>query len=344
MAPPALLLALSLAGATASSFPSFDVWASQQRKAYNATEREARALIYRANLALAAAHNSNPASTFTMGASPFADLTLAEFSSLLAARRPALGPRPAAPRSLRAAPALPPSANWLASGCVGAVANQGQCANDWLLAGLRALEGACCVAHGNKSAPLSAQEVIDCGGGGGGGCTGGEVGALWKFAQARGGLCTAAAYPDTAGPGVCHDSTCPKFCAPKAIADVPANSAPLTLAALAAQPIVVGVDAGSEAWQLYSGGVISAASCAAEIDHVVLAVGYDTTGPAPFLRVQNSWGTAWGELGCACPWPFATCCPPQPPIHTHTHTHNTQAVTPLPLHTPPPSSRRAHRD
>ncbi|CAD7947423.1 unnamed protein product [Amoebophrya sp. A25] len=61
-------------------------------------------------------------------------------------------------------------------------------------------------------------------------------------------------------------------------------------------PLSLGVDA--QQWQLYSGGVMSATSCAAEqLDHAVQAVAYYGDAEEPYWVVRNSWNTDWGEEG-----------------------------------------------
>jgi hypothetical protein len=46
---------------------------------------------------------------------------------------------------------------------------------------------------------------------------------------------------------------------------------------------------------MYTSGIITASSCGTNLDHGVLAVGYDTSNK--FYIVKNSWGASWGEQG-----------------------------------------------
>jgi cysteine peptidase B len=59
-------------------------------------------------------------------------------------------------------------------------------------------------------------------------------------------------------------------------------------------PVSIAVDATS--WQTYQGGVMT--NCqATQVDHGVLAVGYDLTAQPPYWIIKNSWGPLWGESG-----------------------------------------------
>merc|ERR1739845_181508 len=70
-------------------------------------------------------------------------------------------------------------------------------------------------------------------------------------------------------------------------------------AALEKTPVSVCVNAG--AWNDYTGGVMTSAACgsmaAADQDHCVQAVGFNSTAPTPYWIVRNSWATTWGEQG-----------------------------------------------
>ena len=59
-------------------------------------------------------------------------------------------------------------------------------------------------------------------------------------------------------------------------------------------PVSIGVDATS--WSSYLGGILT--NCISkQMDHSVLAVGFDDIYPTPYWIIKNSWGTTWGEQG-----------------------------------------------
>ena len=49
----------------------------------------------------------------------------------------------------------------------------------------------------------------------------------------------------------------------------------------------------------YAGGIYTPTTCTSATNHIMLAVGYDTTGPTPYWIIKNSWGGGWGEAGYA---------------------------------------------
>jgi len=67
-------------------------------------------------------------------------------------------------------------------------------------------------------------------------------------------------------------------------------------AALAQQPVSIGIQANQAVFQHYKGGVIQK-DCGAKLDHGVLAVGYDTIDGVEAYIVKNSWGPKWGNAG-----------------------------------------------
>lgn len=64
------------------------------------------------------------------------------------------------------------------------------------------------------------------------------------------------------------------------------------------QPVIVNIEASSEAFISYSGGIFSDPYCYRNgVDHSVVIVGYDITNFPPFWIIRNSWGKNWGENG-----------------------------------------------
>ena len=60
-------------------------------------------------------------------------------------------------------------------------------------------------------------------------------------------------------------------------------------AMIAVEPVAVAVDATN--WGAYSSGKFS--NCAKNINHAVVAVGYNSNG----WIIRNSWGSSWGNKG-----------------------------------------------
>merc|ERR1711934_311993 len=64
--------------------------------------------------------------------------------------------------------------------------------------------------------------------------------------------------------------------------------------ALNSRPVAIGIEADQSSFQFYSGGILTAA-CGTNLDHSVLAVGYDTS--SSYWKAKNSWGNSWGDDG-----------------------------------------------
>merc|ERR1711937_192427 len=59
-------------------------------------------------------------------------------------------------------------------------------------------------------------------------------------------------------------------------------------------PVSIAIEADQMSFQLYSGGILKS-GCGTNLDHGVLAVGYNTD--EDYWLVKNSWGTSWGDNG-----------------------------------------------
>jgi KDEL-tailed cysteine endopeptidase len=303
-----ILTLLGLTVVSGAPLPSFDSWAIAHGREYaSPNERAMRNTIFNDNMILASKHNALELSTFTMGATIFADLTLAEFTATFLFNSTASASSHSkfnaaevnSTYSASETTTYPASKNWIPSGCTTSVLNQGQCGSEWAIVATEVLEWTCCLSKSAKSlVSLSVQEVVDCSSSQGGqGCSGGLITSGWKYAIDAGGLCTESAYPYAQKDGKCEAKLCPHQCRPTSIVNVAANNANATLNAISGQPIAVLVQGSSTAFQMYTSGVISGPACGTMIDHSLAVTGYDSTASTPFITAMNSWGEAWGENG-----------------------------------------------
>jgi len=116
--------------------------------------------------------------------------------------------------------------------------------------------------------------------------------------QTRGGYITGENdYPYVSGAGQvpsCSASGTPRRAQIVSYHDLPHNENDMATWMAANGPISIGVDASS--WQSYTGGVLT--NCVSQqVDHGVLAVGFDDNHNPPYWKVKNSWAASWGEAG-----------------------------------------------
>ncbi|XBH75946.1 hypothetical protein VPH35_102664 [Triticum aestivum] len=140
--------------------------------------------------------------------------------------------------------------------------------------------------------------VIDCDKESGG-CKGGNPVSAFKYMIDHGGISTEADYPYFADEhGYC---LVPKRKDPIVTIDgfkeVPPKDEVALLQAVAAQPVVVGID--TKTFRRYGGGVF-VGPCGTNQTHSMTVVGYgttDETDPIDYWIIKNSWGPKWGEDG-----------------------------------------------
>lgn len=78
--------------------------------------------------------------------------------------------------------------------------------------------------------------------------------------------------------------------------DIPVSEDEI-LKAVAMQPVSIALDASSNKFQTYAGGVFDG-PCGANLTHAVVIVGYGTTTDGvDYWLLKNSWNVTWGEEG-----------------------------------------------
>merc|ERR1712100_646675 len=187
------------------------------------------------------------------------------------------------------------SVDWVTKGAVTPVKDQGNCGGCWSFAATGGLEGAWELASGSLTS-LSEQQFLDCDTTDSG-CNGGLEYQGWTFFKNKNeGICTEASYPYKAKNGQCQYSSCSLAIPAGGISGVThvGKSASALQSALNQQPVSVGIQADQSAFQFYSGGILTG-TCGTQLDHSVLAVGYDTS--SQYWLVKNSWGSSWGDNG-----------------------------------------------
>jgi len=118
----------------------------------------------------------------------------------------------------------------------------------------------------------------------------------WLVSAQSGNIATEASYPYVSGGGNVPACALPKTTGANINGhiDLPQSESQMATWMSTNGPISIGVDATS--WQTYEGGIMT--NCiSSQVDHGVLAVGFDDTNSPPYWIVKNSWGASWGEEG-----------------------------------------------
>lgn len=302
-------IALALAGAVSALDDTtfkFMQYLSKQNKSYASLEEFNMRLQNFADVEkFIQEWNANKENTSTVGHNFLSDWTAEEKKRLngYGGERPV--PKEAGIHQLDENQTAPTSVNWVTTGNVGAVQDQGQCGSCWAFSATGAAAAAMSIRYNSTPTYQSQQQLVSCSSSfGNQGCNGGWYFYAWNYMQTNAQV-AASTYPYTSGnfgiTGTCNTAALAPGVvntqSPTAYVYAGRSNA-LMQSAIAIKPNSVAIEADQAVFQQYTGGVITSSACGTTIDHAVLAVGYGTDPTyGAYWLVQNSWGTSWGDQG-----------------------------------------------
>jgi KDEL-tailed cysteine endopeptidase len=271
---------------------SWEEWKSHFGMSFNGEEDASRRVVFEANIATIEAENAR-GHNYTLGVNQFAHLSEEEFKAQFTGGQggSVLGSDDAHMGELEIGERAS-SIDWTThSGVVNPVKDQGQCGSCWAFSAVGTVESAYALASGRLGS-YSEQQLVDCDRSHSSGCSGGfnQYGISYI---GKTGSCSESGYPYRARNGNCRASSCSKVLSAGVVRgyhSVSRSHSGLE-SALNTMPVSVTVNA-DQSWQLYRSGILSK-GCSGQIDHAVIAVGYDSKS----IKIRNSWGSSWGERG-----------------------------------------------
>jgi cathepsin L len=278
----------------------FDAYLNKFGKAYNGDDEYAtRKAIYEENMKFIKAENAK-GHTHTLGETRFTDLTNEEFKALYVSgyKAPSQMLGDLAYLGEHEETESSGSVDWTTKGAVTKVKDQGSCGSCWSFSTTGGLEGAWEIATGQLTS-MSEQQFVDCDTSSMG-CNGGNMNSAFAWAEKQN-VATESSYPYKAVDGTCKTSglqtAIPKggVTGYKSVGSLFSKATVAKLeSAIDLNPVSIAIEADQSSFQHYTGGILSS-GCGTNLDHGVLAVGYNTA--EGYWLVKNSWGASWGDSG-----------------------------------------------
>jgi len=273
---------------------AFSKWQVKYNKIYSTLEEATyRLRVFRDNFYTIKAITDEGNSEFTVGLNIMSDLTKAEFVA-----RYISGPidesKPRNVKHIESSNA--DKVDWRDHGAVNPVKDQGFCGSCWAFSANGALEGLYKIKQGTLL-DLSEQELVDCSTSYGNmGCNGGLMTYSFEYTRDHQ-LTTTDQYEYEAADRTCRSEGTKRYKVNSGFTDVAANDEGQLQAHVERGPTSVAVQADSSVFQFYTSGVITSTSCGTNLNHGILAVGFDTTASTPHWICKNSWSADWGNNG-----------------------------------------------
>ncbi|CAD8162680.1 unnamed protein product [Paramecium octaurelia] len=270
----------------------FEIWQQKHQKMYIGEERIYREAVYQTNKQKIESHNKQQERTYDMGENQFMTLTQDEFISLYLTQvdAPELEFEEEREQVFDGAEPLK-FVDWSS---YSTIKSQGQCGSGWAFSVSNSIEAWYGI-RGGRNISASTQQLIDCDTYSKGCYSGTNYNAM-HYAQQIG-LMNSMSYPYVAQQQGCRYNR-GEFRINTY--NFVGNQQQTLQNYLQYYPVSVGVDALN--WQFYSNGTF--ADCGQNINHYVLAVGFDF---GYNWLIQNSWGYGWGENGSIRLSPGNTC-------------------------------------